>query len=102
MANLSLIGTGPVRAEDGGASASPRVTDLHPKRRRWPVCEKVRIVSESFVPVASDNSMAVHHGLDATTLCNLATQAMRGELDPVLGILAASAVVPLILDECGA
>ena len=102
MSDLSLAGTGLGEAGDGEAPASSCEPDLHPRRRRWPASDKARIVAESFVPGASVNAVAMHHGVDASTLSSWRRQAVRGELGPVPGIAAVPAVVPLVLDECAA
>ena len=85
MTDVSLAATGVAEADHGEAPASPCEPDLRPKRRRWPDSRKARIASESFVPGASANAVAMRHGVDASTLRHWRGQALRGELRPCQG-----------------
>lgn len=68
MANLLLAETGLAEGDDDEVPASSCEPDLHQRRRRWPVSERARIVSESFVPGASVNAVAIRHGVTASSL----------------------------------
>ena len=98
MPDPALAGTGLAEAGDGEAPTPSCEPDLHPGRRRWPESDKARIVAESFAPGASVNAVAMHHGVDASTLSSWRRQAVRGEPGPVPGIAA----VPLVPDGCAA
>lgn len=99
MTDVSLAATGVAEADHDEAPAFPCEPDPDPRRRRWPVSEKARIIAESFVPGASVSAVATRHGVTASTLSQWRRQAVRGELGPVPGVPAVPAVVPVVIGE---
>ena len=88
MTDVSLAATGVEDADHGEAPASPCEPDLRPKRRRWPDSEKARIASESFVPGASVNAVAMRQRRGRSTLSECRALAREGKPGPVPEVAA--------------
>ena len=99
MTDVSLAATGHAAAGHCAAPASPSQPDPFQMRRHWPDSEKARLVSETFLPGASINAVAVRHGVAESTLRSWRKRAARGNFGPVPGVPAAPAVVPVVVDD---